>query len=59
MCYSWVEKALENFKRNGNKVNDAKKEIINAKAVNKPKRTVGVKLDKAKIENPAAMVVAV
>ena len=36
-----------------------KKKLINAKAVNKPKRTVGVKLDKAKIENPAAMVVAV
>ena len=35
-----------------------KKETINAKAVNNPKRTVGVKFERAKIENPAAIVVA-
>jgi hypothetical protein len=56
---SWLEKALKKFKRNGSKVKDAKKETINAKAVNKPNKTVGVKLERAKIENPAAMVVAV
>jgi hypothetical protein len=56
---SWLEKALKKVKRNGSKVKDAKKEIINAKAVNKPNKTVGVKLERAKIENPAAMVVAV
>ena len=56
---SCVEKALKNFSRNGNKVNDAKKETIKAKAVNRPNRTVGVKFDRAKIENPAAMVIAV
>ena len=32
---------------------------MSAKAVNKPNKTVGVKLERAKIENPAAMVVAV
>tara|TARA_B100001057_G_scaffold435078_1_gene465166 strand:- start:138 stop:338 length:201 start_codon:yes stop_codon:yes gene_type:complete len=56
---SWYEKALKNFNRNGNKVKEAKKETINAKAVNNPKRTVGVKFERAKIENPAAIVVAV
>ena len=45
-----LEKALKRFKRNGNKVKDAKKEIISAKAVNKPNNTVGVKLERAKIE---------
>ena len=47
------------FKRNGNKVKDAKKESISAKAVNNPNKTVGVKLERANIENPAAIVVAV
>ena len=54
-----LKNALKKLMRNGNKVKDAKKEIISAKAVNKPNKTVGVKLERAKIENPAAMVVAV
>ena len=56
---SWLEKALKKLKRNGNKVKDAKKETMSAKAVNKPNKIVGVKLERAKIENPADIVVAV
>ena len=57
--YLATMETLKDFNRNGNKVKEVKKETNNAKAVNKPKRTVGVKLDRAKIENPAAIVVAV
>tara|TARA_B100000959_G_C14500747_1_gene427095 strand:+ start:253 stop:516 length:264 start_codon:yes stop_codon:yes gene_type:complete len=56
---SCSEKALKNFKRNGSKVNEAKKETNKAKAVNNPNNTVGIKLDRAKIENPDAIVIAV
>jgi hypothetical protein len=56
---SRLEKASKKYKRNGNKVKDAKKETSSAKAVNRPNKTVGVKLERAKIENPAAIVVAV
>tara|TARA_B110000208_G_C11693797_1_gene403335 strand:- start:44 stop:235 length:192 start_codon:yes stop_codon:yes gene_type:complete len=50
---------LNRFKRNGNNVNDAKKETSKANAVKTPNKTVGVKFENAKIEKPAAIVVAV
>jgi hypothetical protein len=50
---------LNKFKRNGSNVNEAKKDTIKANAVKTPNKTVGVKLEKAKIEKPAAIVVAV
>jgi len=50
---------LNKFKRNGSNVNDAKKDTSKANAVKTPNKTVGVKLENAKIEKPAAIVVAV
>jgi len=51
--------ALNAFNRYGNNVNDVKKDTSKANAVKTPNKIVGVKFDKAKIENPAAIVVAV
>jgi hypothetical protein len=51
--------ALDALSKYGNNVKDVKNDTSKAKAVKTPNKTVGVKLDSAKTENPAAMVVAV
>jgi len=52
-------KRLDLTNKFGSKVKDEMKEIMRAMLVKIPNRTVGKKLEKAKIEKPIAIVAAV